>query len=42
MPMFRSAYGGTYTVSGVPVVTNDLANDDHRLDRGAAHRGVCW
>ncbi|MFZ0378832.1 MAG: MMPL family transporter [Solirubrobacteraceae bacterium] len=26
MPMFRSAYGGTYTVSGVPVVTNDLAN----------------
>jgi hypothetical protein len=27
MPMFRSAYGGTYTVSGVPVVTNDLANE---------------
>jgi uncharacterized protein len=26
MPMFRSAYGGTYTVSGVPVVTHDLAN----------------
>ncbi|MBV8948619.1 MAG: MMPL family transporter [Solirubrobacterales bacterium] len=26
MPMFRSAYGGTYTVSGVPVVTNDLAS----------------
>ncbi|MGN6872130.1 MAG: MMPL family transporter, partial [Solirubrobacteraceae bacterium] len=26
MPMFRSAYGGTYTVSGVPVVTDDLAN----------------
>ncbi len=26
MPMFRSAYGGTYTVSGVPVVTNDLAD----------------
>ncbi len=25
MPMFRSAYGGTYTVTGVPVVTNDLA-----------------
>jgi hydrophobe/amphiphile efflux-3 (HAE3) family protein len=25
MPMFRSAYGGTYTVSGVPVVTGDLA-----------------
>jgi uncharacterized protein len=25
MPMFRSAYGGTYTVSGVPVVTDDLA-----------------
>ena len=25
MPMFRSAYGGTYTVSGVPVVTHDLA-----------------
>ena len=26
MPMFRSAYGGTYTVSGVPVVTDDLAS----------------
>ena len=26
MPMFRSAYGGTYTVSGVPVVTNALAS----------------
>jgi hydrophobe/amphiphile efflux-3 (HAE3) family protein len=26
MPMFRSAYGGTYTVTGVPVVTNDLAD----------------
>ena len=26
MPMFRSAYHGTYTVSGVPVVTNDLAS----------------
>jgi uncharacterized protein len=26
MPMFRSAYGGTYTVSGVPVVTHDLAS----------------
>ena len=25
MPMFRLANGGTYTVSGVPVVTNDLA-----------------
>jgi hypothetical protein len=25
MPMFRSGYGGTYTVSGVPVVTDDLA-----------------
>lgn len=25
MPMFRSSYGGTYTVSGVPVVTDDLA-----------------
>ncbi|MBV9418094.1 MAG: MMPL family transporter, partial [Solirubrobacterales bacterium] len=25
MPMFRSGYGGTYTVSGVPVVTHDLA-----------------
>ena len=25
MPMFRSAYGGTYTVTGVPVVINDLA-----------------
>jgi hydrophobe/amphiphile efflux-3 (HAE3) family protein len=26
MPMFHSAYGGTYTVTGVPVVTNDLAS----------------
>ena len=26
MPMFRSAYHGTYTVSGVPVVTHDLAS----------------
>jgi hydrophobe/amphiphile efflux-3 (HAE3) family protein len=26
MPMFRLQFGGTYTVSGVPVVTNDLAN----------------
>jgi hypothetical protein len=25
MPMFRSAYGGRYTVTGVPVVINDLA-----------------
>src|SRR5581483_1587637 len=26
MPMFRSAYGGTYTVTGAPVVINDLAS----------------
>jgi uncharacterized protein len=26
MPMFRLGYGGTYTVSGVPVVTHDLAS----------------
>jgi hydrophobe/amphiphile efflux-3 (HAE3) family protein len=26
MPMFRLTYGGTYTVSGVPVVANDLAS----------------
>jgi hydrophobe/amphiphile efflux-3 (HAE3) family protein len=26
MPRFRSAYGATYTVSGVPVVTDDLAS----------------
>ena len=26
MPMFRSAYHGTYTVSGAPVVTDDLAS----------------
>src|SRR5579884_565960 len=26
MPRFRLAYGGTYTVSGVPVVINDLGN----------------
>ena len=27
MPMFRSAYGGTYTVSGVPVVLGDLTTE---------------
>ena len=27
LPMFHLANGGTYTVSGVPVVTNDLASD---------------
>jgi uncharacterized protein len=27
MPMFHLANGGTYTVTGVPVVTNDLASD---------------
>jgi hypothetical protein len=26
MPMFRSQYGGRYTVTGVPVVINDLAS----------------
>ncbi|MGZ4192407.1 MAG: MMPL family transporter [Solirubrobacteraceae bacterium] len=26
MPMFRSAYGGTYVITGVPVVINDLAS----------------
>jgi len=26
MPMFRSQYGGTYTVTGEPVVVNDLAS----------------
>ncbi len=26
MPMFRSAYGATYTVTGEPVVVNDLAS----------------
>jgi hydrophobe/amphiphile efflux-3 (HAE3) family protein len=26
MPMFRSAYGGTYIVTGAPVVVNDLAS----------------
>ena len=26
MPMFRSSYGGRYTVTGVPVVLNELAN----------------
>ncbi len=26
MPMFRSAYGGRYTITGVPVVINDLAS----------------
>jgi hydrophobe/amphiphile efflux-3 (HAE3) family protein len=27
MPMFRSAYGATYTVTGEPVVVNDLASE---------------
>jgi uncharacterized protein len=27
MPMFRSRYGGTYTVTGVPVVLGDLASE---------------
>jgi uncharacterized protein len=27
MPMFGLSFGGTYTVTGVPVVTNDLASD---------------
>jgi hydrophobe/amphiphile efflux-3 (HAE3) family protein len=27
MPIFRSAYGARYTVSGVPVVINDLASE---------------
>ena len=27
MPIFRSAYGGTYTVTGEPVVVNDLASE---------------
>jgi uncharacterized protein len=27
MPRFRLGYGGTYTVSGVPVVVNDLASE---------------
>ncbi|MGZ4343916.1 MAG: efflux RND transporter permease subunit [Solirubrobacteraceae bacterium] len=27
MPQFRLSFGGTYTVSGVPVVTNDLASE---------------
>jgi hydrophobe/amphiphile efflux-3 (HAE3) family protein len=27
MPMFRSGYGGTYTVTGVPVVLHDLSNE---------------
>ncbi|MFL5860059.1 MAG: MMPL family transporter, partial [Solirubrobacteraceae bacterium] len=26
MPRFRSAYGGTYTITGVPVVINDLTS----------------
>jgi predicted RND superfamily exporter protein len=26
MPLFRSAFGGTYTITGVPVVVNDLAS----------------
>ena len=27
MPIFRSAYGGTYTVTGAPVVVNDLSRE---------------
>jgi uncharacterized protein len=27
MPMFQSTYGGTYTVTGEPVVVNDLASE---------------
>jgi hydrophobe/amphiphile efflux-3 (HAE3) family protein len=27
MPIFRLSHGGTYTVTGVPVVTNDLAGE---------------
>jgi hydrophobe/amphiphile efflux-3 (HAE3) family protein len=27
MPMFRSTYGGTYTVTGAPVVVHDLASE---------------
>jgi hydrophobe/amphiphile efflux-3 (HAE3) family protein len=27
MPMFRSGYGGTYTVTGVPVVLHDLSSE---------------
>ncbi|MGI9184596.1 MAG: efflux RND transporter permease subunit [Solirubrobacteraceae bacterium] len=27
MPMFRSVYGGTYTVTGVPVVLHDLSTE---------------
>ncbi len=27
MPIFRLSHGGTYTVTGVPVVTNDLASE---------------
>ena len=42
MPMFRSAYGGTYTVSGEPVVVNDLASQPHRLDRAACWSPRCW
>ena len=38
MPMFRSAYGGTYTVTGVPVVVNDLAGRDQRRHHRAAGR----
>jgi hydrophobe/amphiphile efflux-3 (HAE3) family protein len=30
MPIFRSAYGARYTVSGVPVVINDLASEISR------------
>ena len=44
MPMFRSRYGGTYTVTGEPVVVNDLASQITGsilavADRGAAGDG---
>ena len=40
MPMFRSRYGGTYTVTGEPVVVNDLASQITGSIAGAADRGA--
>ena len=42
MPMFRSRHGGTYTVTGEPVVVNDLASQITGSILGSADRRRCW
>ena len=41
MPMFRLGYGGTYTVTGEPVVVNDLASEITGSIAGLLLRR-CW